>query len=162
MPLFCKNCYLCLFLLLFPFLRSDTMFAAKLKAQASGASRAPPRRSALGSPFGELSPQATEGVSAAARASRLVCSEIEVSARRAQVSPPYAKGIDVAPDPNLCVGRDAHSAAVGGYAALRMRHTPCGCIDPPDAPSNAIRRAGCPQPAANSVQAIVSRRRGAH
>ena len=32
--------------------------------------------------------------------------------------------------PFHAVGADAHSAAVGGYAALRMRHTPCGCIRP--------------------------------
>ncbi len=32
--------------------------------------------------------------------------------------------------PFCAVGADAHSAAVGGSAALRMRHTPCGCIRP--------------------------------
>ena len=29
-----------------------------------------------------------------------------------------------------CVGADGYSAAVGGSAALRMRHTPCGYIGP--------------------------------
>ena len=33
-------------------------------------------------------------------------------------------------NPKSCVGRGAVSAAVGGFAALRMRHTPCGCTPP--------------------------------
>ena len=73
--------------------------------------------------------------------------------RRARVSPPYAKGVVFAPKPKLCVGRDAHSAAVGGFAALRMRHTPCGCIAPriPDAESTV--------PAAGAQGAPLRRKR---
>ena len=29
-----------------------------------------------------------------------------------------------------CAGADGYSAAVGGFAALRMRHAPCGYIGP--------------------------------
>ena len=67
--------------------------------------------------------------------------------QRARVSPPYAKRIALAPNLQLCVGRDAHSAAVGDEGALRMRHTPCGCIAP------RIPH----QPPFNAVGAVIDR-----
>ena len=68
----------------------------------------PPRRSALGSPFGELSPLATEGVFAPQRAVRYGLQQSRRSQqRRARVSPPYAEGGDAAPNSQFCVGRGA-------------------------------------------------------
>ena len=60
-----------------------------------------------------------------------------------RASAPTQKGIIIAPRVGLCVGRDGYSAAVGGSAALRMRHTPCGCIAPriPDAETTVPQRA---------------------
>ena len=48
---------------------------------------------------------------------------------------PY-KGARSRPRP---VGDGVVSAAVGGFAALRLRHTPCGCDVPPLAPQRAVR-----------------------
>ncbi len=97
--------------------------------------------------------------------------------RRAQVSPPYAEGITVAPNPKFCVGRGAPTppripdAETKLPAPGRRGRRPLPWCAPPKSKlpaaagsgepalrrkdngcpqSQILRRAGCPHPAANS------------
>ena len=54
-------------------------------------------------------------------------------------SAPTHKGSYFALKVGSCVGRDALSAAVSDEGALRMRHTPCGCIPPQSAVADGKR-----------------------
>ena len=52
-------------------------------------------------------------------------SDVAISGRHLQ----FAQGVDKNAQTD-CVCSGAHCAAVGGFAALRMRRTPCGCCAP--------------------------------
>ena len=99
-----------------------------------GAHRAPAPRAAAPLPpsLREVARRSRDGRSprAAARVSIRFAAKSKCQHGGLRAARPTQKGIDVAPKPKFCVGRDAHSAAVGDEGALRMRHTPCGCIAP--------------------------------
>ena len=99
-----------------------------------GAHRAPAPRAAAPLPpsLREVARRSRDGRSprAAARVSIWFAAKSKCQHGGLRAARPTQKGIDVAPKPKFCVGRDANSAAVGDEGALRMRHTLCGCIAP--------------------------------